>query len=370
MKKILFFIPTLMHGGAERVMVNLVNNMDTSEFDITVLTIFDVGVNRQYLKKSIKYKSIFKNIFRGTTTIFKFVPAKLLYKLFIKNDYDIVVSYLEGPTAKILSGCPNKKTKKIAWIHIELNTNKQFRCGFKTMSEAIKTYRSFDRIICVSETVKSIFVRKAGFSDNVEVLYNTNDTDNIIARSKEKVEDIIIDSSSFNVISVGKIEHSKGYDRLIEVHERLLNEGLNHKIYILGVGSQEEQLNKTINAKQLDKTFVLVGFKENPYKYMKKADLYVCSSRKEGFSTAVTEALILGVPCVSTCCSGANELLGYNDEYGIVVDNSTEGIYIGLKQMLTKLTLYKHYKKQALSRGDKFSKEKTIYDTEKMLRDL
>ena len=78
MKKVLFFIPNLIHGGAEKVLVNLVNNLDKKKYDITLQTIFDVGVNKQYLDKNIKYTFVFKKLFRGSTTIFKLFSPKFL----------------------------------------------------------------------------------------------------------------------------------------------------------------------------------------------------------------------------------------------------------------------------------------------------
>ena len=100
---------------------------------------------------------------------------------------------------------------------------------------------------------------------------------------------------------------------------------------------------------------------------MAAADLYVCSSRREGFSTAVTEALIVGTPVVSTDCSGARELLGDNDEYGLVVENSEEGVYQGMKRMLSNPPLLAHYKEKAKERGAFFHKEKTVRAVEDML---
>ena len=164
--------------------------------------------------------------------------------------------------------------------------------------------------------------------------------------------------------------NQKGYDRLINVHKKLIDEGIIHHIYILGTGDQEEMLAQRIKQYNLSKTFHLLGFTDNPYKYVKAADMFICSSRREGFSTAVTESLIVGTPVVSTCCSGAYELLGYNNEYGIVTENSEEGIYNGLKRMLDDSALRENYAKQAAIRGQKFSTEKTVAAVEEMFESL
>lgn len=121
---------------------------------------------------------------------------------------------------------------------------------------------------------------------------------------------------------------------------------------------------------KLEDTYHLIGFRDNPYKYVAKCDLFVCSSYREGFSTAVTESLVVGTPVVSTLCSGAQELLGYNNEYGLIVENSEEGIYKGLKKLLEDKELLEYYKKKAAERGSFFSKEKTVAAVEKMLDEI
>lgn len=370
MKKILFFIPNLMHGGAEKVLVNLVNNLDKDKYDITLQTIFDVGVNKQYLNKNIKYKYVFKKLFRGSTTIFKLFSPRFLYKYLIKDEYDIVISYLEGPTARIISGCPHD-SKKISWIHIEMNDEKKFALGFRNGEEVRKCYSKFDEIICVSNTVKQIFLETSGLNEsNVDVLYNTNETDQIVEKSKEVVDDVVFDKNTVNICSVGKITGTKGYDRLARVHKKLMKEGLNHHIYILGIGEDEDKINKYIKENNLQNTYTLLRFRDNPYKYVAKCDLFVCSSLREGFSTAVTESLVVGTPVVSTLCSGAQELLGYNNEYGLVVENSEEGIYEGIKKLLEDRELLAYYKEKAIERGSFFSKEKTVKAVEDMIDSL
>lgn len=370
MKKILFFIPNLMHGGAEKVLVNLVNNLDRDKYDITLQTIFDVGVNKQYLNKDIKYKYVFKKLFRGSTTIFKIFSPKFLYKYIIKDKYDIVISYLEGPTARIISGCPYN-SKKVSWIHIEMNDEQKFALGFRDGDEARKCYSKFDEIICVSNTVKQIFLETSKLNESkVEVLYNTNETDQILEKSKDAVVDIAFDKDTVNICSVGKITGTKGYDRLARVHKKLIDEGLNHHIYILGIGEDEDKINKYIKENNLQDTYTLLGFRDNPYKYVAKCDLFVCSSLREGFSTAVTESLVVGTPVVSTLCSGAQELLGYNNEYGLVVENSEDGIYNGMKKLLEDRELLAYYKEKACERGSFFSKEKTVRAVEETIDSL
>lgn len=370
-KKVLFLIPNLAHGGAERVLVNLANNLDKNKFEVTIQTLFDVGVNRQYINQCVRYIPGYKKQFPGNSHLMKIFSPKILFKCLIREKYDIIVSYLEGPTARIVAGCPNPNVKKIGWIHVELNTAKLAAVGFRSATEAIYAYNTYDRLIAVSQQVKKIFLQSLPVQTQMDVLYNTNETEVILKRGQEEVHDpnFVIDDVP-SLCSVAKIIPTKGFDRLVVAHRRLLDEGLHHRIYILGIGEKQKELEKTIEELGVQNTFILLGFQENPYQYVSKCDCYVCSSRREGFSTAVTEALILGVPVVSTNCSGATELLGENNEYGIVVENSEEGIYQGLKRMLSEPGLIDYYRKQAEIRGTYFSREKTVAAVEKMMESL
>ena len=118
-KKVLFLIPNLKHGGAEKVLVNLVNNLDPNKYDITLQILFDVGVHKKNLKPHITYKTFFKKEFRGNSYLFKCFSPEFWWNRINREYYDVAISYLEGPTTRILSGCRNAKTKLIAWIHIE-----------------------------------------------------------------------------------------------------------------------------------------------------------------------------------------------------------------------------------------------------------
>ena len=136
-KKILFMIPNLMYGGAEKVLVNLVNNMDKNVFDITVMCLFDKGINKQFLKDHIHYKYCLKKMIRGNSHLFKIFSPTQLFHGFVKDDYDVIVSYLEGPTARIVSGCTNNKTKLICWIHVQQKNKKIASKAFRNYQESL-----------------------------------------------------------------------------------------------------------------------------------------------------------------------------------------------------------------------------------------
>lgn len=368
MKKVLFLIHDLGCGGAEKVLTNLANNLDKTKYEVTIQTLFDVGINKKYISKKVNYIGGWKKMFPGNVTLMKLFSPKFLCKLIIKEDYDIVVSFLEGPCSRIVS---SYNGKKVAWIHIEHASEKTISSSFRSFKEMNDCYNSFNKIICVAETVKSNFLRLSDVKCPCEVLYNVNQTDYIIEKSLEKQDSVLHNDDCINIVSVGRlIINHKGYERLIAIHKRLLEQGVNNKLYILGEGPDHKKLQALIDALGVNETCVLLGFDDNPYKFVANADLFVCSSYKEGFSTAVTEALVLGIPVVSTEVSGAKELLGYNNEYGIVTDNNENALYEGMYKMLTKDGLLIHYKKQAEIRGKKFSADKTTKAVEKMLESL
>ncbi len=368
MKKVLFLIHDLSYGGAEKVLVNLVNNLDKTKYDVTLQTLFDIGVNKKYLNSDVKYIPGWKHYFPKHTKIMTLFSKSFLSKLIIKDDYDIVISFLEGACSRIVSGY---KGNKIAWIHIEHDSTEELAYPFKSINEMNECYGSFDKIVCVSETVKNNFLSLTDLMTECTVLYNVNETEKIIQLSNEKQNTISVLDESKNIISVGRLSMShKGYDRLIRIHKKLLDNGINNKLYILGEGEDKDKLQKLIAQLNVSDSCKLLGFDENPYKYVSKADLFVCSSHKEGFSTAVTEALILGIPVASTQVSGAKELLGDHNEYGIVTENSEKSLYDGVFRMLTEKDLLSHYKQQAEIRGKKFSTDKTTKAVEEMLENL
>lgn len=368
MIKVLYFIPNLGGGGAEKVLVNLVNNMDKSKFDITLQTLFDMGVNKQFLHNDVKYKYVFKRHFPASTKILSLFSPGFLYKRMIKDKYDIIVSYLEGVPARILSGNTDN-AKKVSWIHCKFDNEATACVGFRNFEEAKKCYSKFDITIGVSKDIINYFTKMIGYTGKTDVLYNTLESDEVHTKSLETVNDITF-SKDINICSAGKIEEVKGFKRLAEIHKRLIDNNIKNHIYILGVGSQQPEIEKYLNDNNLSNSFTFLGYKENPYKYISKCDLYVCSSYSEGLSTSVTEALISGTPVVTTLCPGMKELLGENNEYGLITENSTEALYNGIEKLIVNPELLHHYKEKAIERSKFFSKENTVKAVENMLENL
>lgn len=369
MIKILFLIHDLGQGGAEKVLVNLVNNMDQSKFDISVTALFGGGVNEQFLKPHIHFRSIWPKAIRGNSKIMKVLTPKQLHKLCVKETYDIEVAYLEGVPARIIAGGYTKCKHLVSWIHGEQHTRKNASIGFRTKKEAEKCYARFQKIICVSETVKMDFNRVFPSIASCKVLYNTLESDRILVMSAEETSDIV-DDGKINLIAVGTLKEVKGFDRLLRITKRLSEEGYPVHLYLLGKGPLEERFHQFVRENDLLDTITLLGYQLNPYKYMTKADVFLCSSYREGFSTAATEALILGVPVCTVEVSGMKEMLGNHNEYGIVTNNSENALYQELRHLLDNPDLLAHYREKAEMRGKCFNTKQTVKAVEEMFEGI
>lgn len=370
MQRILFLIHDLGQGGAEKVLVNLVNNMDRLKFDITVMALFGGGVNEQFLAPDIRLIHCHVKAYPGNSKIMKLWSPEQLYRRYVKEHYDIVVSYLEGPPARIASGCTDPDTKLVSWIHIEQHTAKRACASFRNFAEAQRCYRRFDRTICVSDYVRRDFCSIFDLQNPVEVLYNTNETARILEQAQENVADVQFRTDELKIIGVGKIIPNKGFDRLARIHKRLRDNGFPVHTYILGIGDQQREIERYLMEKHLEASFTFLGYQTNPYKYVSKCDLFVCASHAEGFSTAATEALIVGTPVCTVEVSGMKEMLGENNEYGVVTENSEDALYEGIRELLSEPERLAHYKKQAAIRGAMFSTENTVKAVEEMLESL
>lgn len=366
-KNVLFLITTLNGGGAEKILVDTVKLLDKDKYNITVMTVLNRGVYVDEVKQICNYKYMFDDIdssplikriyFSLLLRFCKFMPPKWLYKLFIKDNYDIEIAYLEGTPTKVISGS-NRSSKKYAWVHSDPIKHPFSTKEFINIHQEIKAYKKFDKILCVSSGIKSSMQEKYFVGEKAQVQLNVLDEELIIGKSLEAINDTF-DKSKFNIIAIGRLNPAKAYPRLLNVCNKLKNDFSNFKLTIIGEGLQRPMLEKYIKDNNLEQFVELKGFIKNPYPYLKQADLFVCSSIAEGFSTVVSESVVLGVPVLTTDCAGMIDILG-NSEYGLIVDNDEEALYEGLKKMCLDNDLYLKYKRAVLDRSDFFKKEKRL----------
>ncbi len=366
-KKLLFVINNLSVGGAETILVDTVNAL-CDEYDITVHTVTNYGPFRDRLSKNVRYRSLV----RAKTNFFKrffayiisfIVSPEFIYKHYIKDDYDYEIAFLEGVPTKLLSGSNNEKAKKYAWVHIDLNETFGLEKVHPSMDAHIECYKKFDKIVCVSETVKEAFTKRFGISDNLIVKYNLLDDKDVLERAKEPVEK----SDRIRIVSVGRLVRRKGFDRLLFVIKHLKKEGIDCELVIVGDGSRREELEGYVNYHNLSDMVTFTGYSENPYKYINSADLVVLPSRAEGYSTVATESVIIGKPTVVCDCSGMTEIFG-DSEYGVIVPNNEDDLYQAVKRMVTDDEYREHYRLKACERALDFSKEKRIAELTELFK--
>lgn len=220
----------------------------------------------------------------------------------------------------------------------------------------------------VSHSAKEGFLKLFGtdFQPQLHVKYNPIIGDLIRKKGNELLKDEAKPLDKPLLVTSGRLVGQKGYDRLLNVCHRLNQEQFNYELWILGDGWSRSELEEQIQRDQLTNV-KLLGFKENPYQYIKQGDLFVCSSVNEGFSLVIAEAMMLGLPIISTDCAGPNELLDFG-EYGLLVDNSEEGLYEGLKNLLSTPSLLQEYREKSKDRVSFFDAQHCINEIEELFR--
>lgn len=379
MKKILFFLESLAGGGAEKVLTDIVCHLDKSKYDITVCTVTDGGVYQQQVSAVCHYRSLLhiadyqagglkKVLFWLKMKMIYTLPSKTVYHYFFKEHYDIEVAFIEGFATKLIASSQDKSSK-IAWLHVDLEQNPWTSFLYKSVMDEKKHYDAFDKIVCVSESVKESFIRKYGISaDKVIVQYNPVDKKTILKRAQEPIS-CQIPQGKMLLGTIGRLEEVKGYLRLLKCAKKLRDKGYSFALWIIGEGSQRKQLEQYILENNLKNTVSLLGFQTNPYKYLNQCDAFICSSYSEGFSTAATESLILGKPVFTVNCAGMRELIGESN-CGKIVPNTDEDLYLMLEEVVSGRIDMDEYKRNAEKRGEAFDLDLRIDEIENLLSTL
>ena len=379
MKKVLFLTPSLGMGGMERVLVNYANLFCRRGYDVTVLnfTYDDPAIVGQ-LDRAVHYEKNYipvphilhapvKDILTFRARILpwgrwiKFHSAKYLYKKYVKDRYDIEIAFFGSETIKIISGSDNKKAKKIGWVH---NVNVEDDIPpLGSFKKAKKVYDDIETLICVSQPSKKKIEEIFGRTERVYAVNNPNDTAAIRRRADEGGAP---EKKRFTFVNVSRIdEHQKGFLRLLSACKRLKDENFGFDVWIVGDGVDADMIKAKAKEYGLDNV-VFFGRQENPYKFIKAADVYLCSSYFEGFSMVMMEAVILAKPMLTTDVSGARDMLG-DSEYGIIVENSEEGLYDGMRRVLSDEKVFDYYKKKADERKDYLSEKKIMDKVEEII---
>lgn len=320
MKKILF---TLNHVEPQNGVCSAIKSLSGAlaeyGFDITVMPLFRFDPEYAATFDSrVKIEKCYGKYFRGMGKIVRVLPQKAVYKKFVRENYDIEVAFQCGCPTSMIAASTNKNSKKIAWMH-----------GYEEMD--LKQHREFDKIVACARSTAEKYKKVFSQPEKVTYLYNLVDEREILEKANDPVG--IEKKYPITLVTAGRLSFEKGYDRLISAHARLMSEGLKHNLWIVGEGVERENLEKLIKEKGVEGSVTLVGFDPNPYKYMARADAFVCSSRSEGMSTVCVESLLVGTPIITTLVNGAEELC--ETGAGILTENDEKSLCEGMKDALT-----------------------------------
>lgn len=379
MKKILFFLESLAGGGAEKVLTDIVCHLDKTKYDITVCTVTDGDVYEKRIAPICRYCSFLKTtdyraggirkaLFWAKLKLIYTLPSKVVYTHFFRERYDIEIAFIEGFASKIIAASSNRKSKKIAWVHIDLSQNSYADKYYSSLHEQRAAYKRFDRILCVSESVKKAFEQKIFTDASVCVQYNPVDEKYIRQQAEEPLS---MQHPEIGLLlgTVGRLEWQKGYPRLLKCVKRLRDEGHRFTLWIIGKGSQQAELEQYVHENDLGDVVNLLGFHKNPYNYLNQCDVFICSSYTEGFSTAATESLILGKPVFTVECAGMQELIG-NSHSGVIVPNIDEALYGLMEKLVSGQFDLAQYTQAAKKRGQDFSMGTRIAEIDGVLSSL
>ena len=368
-KKILFYCDSMNNGGTEKATLDLVNNLSSDKYDITVIQLEPDGRYQKELGKHIHNKQIlpvgpednFKYYWR-LRRLYESIPLKLLHKLVIGDKYDIEIGCGYSFPTKIIQ--KSKTARRISWIHMDVELDKNYVPSL-TREEGQAYFKDVDEFVCVSKDCAKKFNNKFGFNEKTKVCYNIVPVKEIENKAKEKPE-VYLNKDKFNIVSIGRLTNQKGFYILIDAVEPIIKENKNCELYIIGMGEDYEALSNRIEKLGLKDNVHLLGYVKNPYSILIQADVYVCSSRHESFSLTVAESLILGIPVISTRCTGPIELLE-NGKYGMLIGHESSDIQNAIEELIMDKEKLENYRKMVSLRKSFFEVEKNIKEWETVL---
>lgn len=379
-KKVLFVVDNLVMGGLTKVLENLLKNLDLDKYDVDLLVLhyykdMKIEINPKInilngnkyfsyiddsLKKIIKRKDIkafwnkLKLALKIKTGLIKSVIEKSRKDILVK-EYDVEVAFSDGFSHIFVA---NGNTKnKIAWMHTDISIQNDSKRYYKLIKESLEKMM---HCVSVSEKVGQAYKEIYGL-DEVITINNIIDDDNIKKAAEESCDSF--KKEKINLISVGRVESAKNYRRFINIHKRLIDDGYEINSFVIGDGLERQELENLVKEYRIEDSFKFLGRKDNPFPYVKNADIFILSSDYEGLPTVLYESIILGTPCVSTNVAGANEIL--QNKYGIVVDVSDDALYGGVKKILDDHEFLDQIRKNISNY--KFNKEKIMEKIESIL---
>ena len=325
MKKILFLIQNLGGGGSERIAVTLINNLENKNYKKTLIILENHGIFQSEIESDI-LKVIYKNLFKNRSVNFILNFIKALFYIY-KNKQNIVFSqYIPG---KLFSFFIPFLPKQTDYIYREINLPLEMKKISRRSNRILDTFfykfgiSNYSSIVVQSIDMKEKLIELSPqITQKIILINNPIDCKVIDKKINESIK-IMNEKNKLNLISVGRLNQQKGYDLLIRSLMKIKN--INYELKILEIGKEEENLLKLIKENNLEKKIKLIGFKKNPYIYMKEADFFISSSRFEGFPNAVLEANYCGIPVIANNYKGGINEIIENGVNGEIIDITDSG---------------------------------------------
>ncbi len=351
--RILIYIPQLIYGGAEKVLVSFANELVMHGHKVQVLELYERGLLKPQFDAQVtfdavcskayteKYYASFAQVKKDPRLLGKLLFSKIVgYRRFAEKlaakryagrAFDVAINYLETESPDFLLEHISAK-KYLQWIHTDVGKlqNKDALDAF------LAAWQRTDGVVCVSRVAKESFMQRyPELSDKTHLLYNFYDEAEIKLKGGEHFS---FTGESPALLSVGRMTEPKQYPRFLDVLARLRDEGYSFSWHVLGEGGQRRAIEEKIASLGLADRVFLHGLTDNPYKYMKNCDLFVLPSGWEGFPTVTVEAKALGCAVLATDVAGIREQLVHG-KTGWIVDNDAEAIYEGIKRLLEDTAL-------------------------------
>lgn len=364
-EKIIFYLNSLSGGGAERTVVNIINNLNHKKYEVVL--VLGTNKNNDYIhliSKNIKVKII--NSSGILNNLLK------LRKCIIEEKPDLLFSTL-NPNNLVLLVAKMLTFRKIPTIIREANN--RTASGYVSTRNKLMTYFLYNyfakKIVALSKGVKVDLVENFKIrKDKIEVIYNPVEVEKIKKLSLEKVDDLTISKDEKVIIAVGRLVEQKDFITLIRSMPLVL-EKTKAKLIILGKGPLEFKLKKLSEDLEISDNIEFLGFRNNPYKYMFNADLFVLTSKWEGFGHVIVEAMATGTPVIATDCdSGPVEIIKSN-KYGVLVPvGNQKKLSKKIIELLKDEKKLKVYKKYGYLRAKDFDASNIVLQYEKLFSSL
>lgn len=367
-RKILFIIPTMRGGGAERVLIDVLNRFDFERYNVTLLLINKEGDLYNQIPSAVTKIALYDSstpklpIIENKYTQKIFLRLRCLIKLSPFKRFDTIISFLEGEALFLHTILFNRSKRDVSWVHTDMSINHWTTNIYPLLWQERKAYNMMNRIVLVSEQAKIGFEKTFGLNSKLQVLYNLIDRETIISKSIETCP--IVKSSKHVICTAGRLSKEKRHDRLIKAITILRNEyQLDVELWIIGKGDNLPKLVDLANNLGIKDSISFLGFKTNPYPYIKSSDIFALSSDTEGYPLVICEALCLGKPIVSTDTTGPSELLA--DNVGILTEKDENSLAAGLAKLCQEPALLTEYSKRSIKKSMDFCPEEImneIYD--------